>query len=281
MVVARWAYSCHLKSSNYHNEENSSSPTHLQTGKASAVSPDRESSTLCAGTGQVSANIDGSPVSLVHNNKHQHSIASPVQAVECSMINMPLAAGAGINGTPTFANTRIDATELQMQPVKPVLSNASSVGAKHTTVESNAQEIADVFARVDSVVPLREKVEKNVNDDFVLVQRKKKRTANKFVGLPGRAASSPSAKFKSADIKIPLFINNVDKQTSEQDIINYIAQKTNTTISLKKINTSKKRNYNAYKVFVPYTKLQLFLNDGLWPEGVTYRRFVYIKKLVQ
>lgn len=175
------------KSSNYHNEENSSSPTHLQTDKASAVSPVMESSALCAGTGQVSANIDESPVSLAHNNKRQHSIASPVRVVEGSMNKMSLAAGAGINGTHTLVNTKIDATELQMQPVKPVLSNVSTISAKHTTVESYAQEIADVFARGDSGSPLREKVEKkNENDDFVLVQRKKKRTANKFVGLRGR-----------------------------------------------------------------------------------------------
>lgn len=253
--------------SNYCNEENILSPTHVQNDISSAVSPDMKSLTCCTRTGQPSADVDDSPVSLVHIHKRQHSVALSGRVADHCTNDMSLAADAFGNSSYTLANTTIR-EELLTHPVKPVL----------TTGESYAQEVADVSARVDGGVPVRETVKINENDGFVIVQRKQKRSASRFAGLPGRAVSSPSAKFKSADINIPLFINNVNKQTSEQDIINYIAQKTNTTISLKKINTSKKRNYNAYKVFVPHTKLQLFLNDGLWPEGVTYRRFVYIKK---
>lgn len=48
-------------------------------------------------------------------------------------------------------------------------------------------------------------------------------------------------------------------------------------MTLKKINMKQAKSYNAFKVFVPHNKLAMFLDDALWPEGVTCRRFVYIK----
>lgn len=46
------------------------------------------------------------------------------------------------------------------------------------------------------------------------------------------------------------------------------------SVNLKMINMKKVRQYNAYKLFVCKSKLHLFLNDELWPSGITFRRFV-------
>lgn len=35
--------------------------------------------------------------------------------------------------------------------------------------------------------------------------------------------------------------------------------------------------YKAYKFFVMETKLSLFLDEKLWPQGVIFRRFVHFK----
>lgn len=40
----------------------------------------------------------------------------------------------------------------------------------------------------------------------------------------------------------------------------------------------KEKHCNAFKIFVPQNKLAMFLNDSLWPEGVSFRRFVYSNK---
>lgn len=82
----------------------------------------------------------------------------------------------------------------------------------------------------------------------------------------GKASTISEEKFRAADIKIPLFINNVDINTKQEDIIDYVMTK-NTGQCEQKL-------YNAYIVNVPNSKLFLFLNDNLWPEGVTFRRFV-------
>lgn len=112
------------------------------------------------------------------------------------------------------------------------------------------------------------------NQDWILVQRK--RLANRLVALKGKA--EPNTKFKAADKLIPLLINYVDKGTSESDITDYILQKTNISITMKKITMKTQKFYDAYKIFVPYTKLSLFLNDALWPEGIQFRRFVYFNR---
>lgn len=78
----------------------------------------------------------------------------------------------------------------------------------------------------------------------------------------------------NADSKVPLFISNVSTETLECDIVNYIKEKTNDTVSLKKINMKHERSYNAYKLYVSKSKVDLYLNDQFWPNGITFRRFV-------
>lgn len=102
-----------------------------------------------------------------------------------------------------------------------------------------------------------------------------KKTKYRFAGCRGKAAMEPNSTFRAADVKIPLFITNVNKEASESDIMGYIVSKTDTKVVLKKIKMQKQRDYNAYKILVPQHKIDLFLNDRLWPEGVSFRRFVY------
>lgn len=55
------------------------------------------------------------------------------------------------------------------------------------------------------------------NEQWVLVQQK--RLKNRLITLEGKARISGSGKFKAADLQVPLFINNVDRSTSETDIV--------------------------------------------------------------
>lgn len=58
------------------------------------------------------------------------------------------------------------------------------------------------------------------------------------------------------------------------DIETYIKDKTNLNVNLEKINMKLPKDYDVYKVFVPKSKTEVFLEDDFWPEGVAYRRFV-------
>lgn len=109
------------------------------------------------------------------------------------------------------------------------------------------------------------------DDNWIQVQRRKLR--NQFIGTKGMARD-PVSKFKAADIRVPLFINNVDMQVSTKDITDYIMSKTQITVNLVEIKMKRQKGYKAYKVFVPRHKLSTFLDENLWPEGIAFRRFV-------
>lgn len=126
---------------------------------------------------------------------------------------------------------------------------------------------------ISNTLSKREKVVHSGNSEWQIVRGKRSKPY-KLLGQKGCASTVNNDKFKAADVKIPLFISNTSTETSENDIISYIKVKTNEIVSLKRINMKTMKQYNAYKLFVPRNKLDLFLNDEFWPSGITFRRFV-------
>lgn len=63
----------------------------------------------------------------------------------------------------------------------------------------------------------------NMSQEWQLFQRKRLR--NRLIGSEGKAVTKPDERFKAANGRIPLFINNVDKESCESDILDYIKQK--------------------------------------------------------
>lgn len=114
--------------------------------------------------------------------------------------------------------------------------------------------------------------EPNRDTNWTIVQRNRLR--NRFEGKSGIARDEPECRFRAADIKIPLFVNNVSKDASEEDICTYIRKKTNIMVSLYKINMKTRRDYDSYKIFVPQHKLSVFMDASLWPDGIRFRRFI-------
>lgn len=119
-------------------------------------------------------------------------------------------------------------------------------------------------------------IKSKVDDSWIQVQRKRLR--NRFVGNLGKAEPVSNSKFKAADTKAPLFVSNVHKDVLEKDIIDYIYEKTKERVSLFKMRMKFQRDYNAYKIFVNKNMIDVFLDDKLWPSGITFRRFISLRK---
>lgn len=117
--------------------------------------------------------------------------------------------------------------------------------------------------------------DKKNDDEWKLVQYRRHR--NKFIGKTGSASTNSNTKFKAADVKVPLFVSNVDKSVTEKDITDYILEKTQERVSLSRIIMKRDKGYYSYKVFVSKSNLGAYLNDNLWPSGITFRRFVVFK----
>lgn len=149
-----------------------------------------------------------------------------------------------------------------------------------TAVPANIPKAADIDLPTRSFVEVARAAgiwkESNKSDEWVEVQRKRHR--NRFIGKKGIAITTSDCKFKAADLQVPLFINNVDKGVSPVDIADYIKTKTQVEVMMEKIEMKQQKLYDAYKIFVPKHKLELFMEDKMWPEGITFRRFIDFSK---
>lgn len=113
------------------------------------------------------------------------------------------------------------------------------------------------------------------DSEWTVMQRNRLR--NRFVGMTGKAVTHPRSSFKAADTKIPLFIDNVDKDASIADISQYIFENTQVRVDLQKIVAQRQRPYDSYKVLIPRHKFAVFMNKDLWPDGIIFRKFVDFK----
>lgn len=167
----------------------------------------------------------------------------------------------------SHTSTRVEASTAVSTQVQRKRANPE----RPSVVPETARSISQAISGSEKIQP--DKEEKN---GWTIVQKKKPKY--KFAGSRGKAASDVDMKFKAAEINIPLFISRVAKEVTDSDIADYILSKTQTAVTIKKIIMQKERNYNAFKIFVPHHKLAMFLDDSLWPEGVSFRRFVYFNK---
>lgn len=181
------------------------------------------------------------------------------------------AAGVTLN-EPITAPPPVCASEPIKSPTIATFATAVSTGPSTVSSELQLQPVNSSSLCKSDVNS--EQMVADHNKDWKLVQYKSSKQ-NRLVSQRGRASTEPNVNFRAADVKVPLLISNVSIETQENDIISYIKTKTNESVSLKKINIKSYKKYNAYKVFVSKHKVDVFLNDQLWPDGITFRRFVH------
>lgn len=105
----------------------------------------------------------------------------------------------------------------------------------------------------------------------------KKRRSKRFKGKLGCAPVDSMSKFRAADIKIPLFIYNVSKDTTVTDIEDYVRAKTSIRVTPEKVSMKYSKDYDSYKIYIPRSKLDVFEKDDFWPNGIYFRRYIIFK----
>lgn len=118
---------------------------------------------------------------------------------------------------------------------------------------------------------------KSGSDGWEKVSYRKKRMNYRYLGTAGTARHN-EGNFKAVKKALPIFITKVHKDTTVQDITDYVYHKTGERITLESISFKYPKEYNAYKFFVSESKIEKFLDSKLWPEGIIFRKFVNIKK---
>lgn len=162
---------------------------------------------------------------------------------------------------------RADACALSADALAPV--RVTTVG--HTAVSNGDQDgqqltFANVVRNVTS----------SGNDGWTVVQRKYRK--QRFTGNKGKAVIKPDEKFKAAEIMIPLYISNVSKGLSSDDIVKYIKDKCNLLVKVEKIIMKIEKEYDSYKIYIPKYQVDILMQDDVWPAGVSYRRFINFRR---
>lgn len=114
-------------------------------------------------------------------------------------------------------------------------------------------------------------------DNWQRVTYRRSQPKYRFSGKSG-VAKDYECNFKAAERMVPVFITNIHTDTTENDIIRYISSKTKERVTLEKIIMKMDKSYKAFKFFVSESKLALFLDENLWPQGIVFRRFMNFKR---
>ena len=151
------------------------------------------------------------------------------------------------------------------------LSVASTVVSARVPNKKSYAEAAVVIEEVNH----RKRQRKDMQDDnneWTTVRRK--RNKNKFVGKKGTAIISTESKFKAANRSIPFYIYNVSKDCPSTVITEYIKCKTGVDVNLEKTSMKLEKEYEAYKFLIPKDTLSMFMDENMWPSGISFRKYV-------
>lgn len=144
-----------------------------------------------------------------------------------------------------------------------------SPGLTAVRVTSQSQRLNSVCKQVPDrggVLPTKE------NDGWIVATHRKPKQKYRYAGKAGVAKDTVGC-FKAAEKKVPMFITNVHKDSYTADIIKHIEIKTGEEVKLEKLCLRKKVDYDAYKFFIPESKVPTFLDENIWPQNIIFRRF--------
>ncbi|XP_063634926.1 uncharacterized protein LOC134805580 [Cydia splendana] len=235
-------------------------------------------------------NQDSGPFGII-NVSNENSLPEPVESTD--IVNQSQSVPPSLSHKGQLGTISLPQVEPSVATDLSTVNYARDPVANQVSRDSTADELTSVDAGMDNMhsdeqlTQCKQTFADVLNDGrgwkdekqdekWQLVQRN--RLGNRFIGVKGKAISNPTQKFKAADVKIALFINNVHKDATNDDITTDIYEKTQEHVQLEKINMNRKKDYNSFKVYVPRHKIEIFMDDNLWPDGIGFRRYIDFRK---
>ncbi|XP_063394301.1 uncharacterized protein LOC134679328 [Cydia fagiglandana] len=214
----------------------------------------------------------------IKNDLPTLSNAQPATRSKGSSVPLPPAPAENMHGS--VINSTECSVDIELAPPKivaparrsvtPARDNTDNMTSSGSSSVNNSHQNIRTAAEV-----VRDGTWNKKKDDKTWTLVRSRKSKNRFIGKTGTAIISPTGKFKAACPKIPLFITYVDPATSPSDIAQYIKNKTQEDVTLEMIQMRKEKWYKAYKLYVNKDKLEVFLSDNLWPDGIKFRKYVY------
>ncbi|CAH2248828.1 jg7543 [Pararge aegeria aegeria] len=107
------------------------------------------------------------------------------------------------------------------------------------------------------------------DDDFTIVKNKKRKL--KINNLRGTLEST--GKIQVVESQCYIYVSRVTKSVTASDIIDHITDRGEKCSKIEILKQFKETNFNSFKVTIPTSKIDTFLNTNFWPVGLVYRRY--------
>lgn len=107
-----------------------------------------------------------------------------------------------------------------------------------------------------------------VENGFSVVTNKKRKIKSNMCGT----ATKPS-KIQVAELTSSVYISRLTKSTTIDNIKEHITDMGQECCDIHLLKQQKLTDFNSFRVVIPKSKLEVFLSNEFWPEGVKYRIF--------
>lgn len=142
-----------------------------------------------------------------------------------------------------------------------------------TPPREKQSEIAPTYAaattKVNEVPEKLPKISLQTEDGFKTVSYKKKRRNN---NIRGTKINTSFSRLKAALRVAYLYLSNVEKTTSTDDIIEYAKESGEEVLAIEEMQ-SQSVNCLSYKLTVRFDRLSMFLDASYWPSDVIAGRY--------
>lgn len=193
-------------------------------------------------------------------------------------VNKEIDKGPELSTTPKRQiNNECTDNRLSHAPVASMHSRSRSGETSRTQPQYVSQAVVntpsyrDIIVRPQQIQATTNRIDPNNKDenDFTLVSYKKRKTGN-----ANRCGTAKMiSKIQVADLSSAVYISRLSKSTSIDDIKDHILNMKETCTDVHVLTQQRETEFNSYKVIIPKSKLNTFLSNEFWPEGVRYRIF--------
>ncbi|VVD06026.1 unnamed protein product [Leptidea sinapis] len=112
------------------------------------------------------------------------------------------------------------------------------------------------------------KVKSSDDDEFTLVRNKKRKHFNNL-----RGTLETTGKIRVVESQCCIYVSRVMKSVSVADIIDHIRERGEQCSQIEMLKQFKETSFNSFKITIPTSKINTFLDTNFWPTGLVYRRY--------
>lgn len=82
-----------------------------------------------------------------------------------------------------------------------------------------------------------------------------------------------NSKLQVAELPVSIYVSRLSKATTAKNIKEHIVDMGEVCLDVQLLAQKNETSFNSFKVIIPKNKINVFLANNFWPEGIKYRLF--------